>query len=161
MTTIRTSATDARASVGGAAHRVRGTADNGLRDFLCLAVDADKLRVGPCKALAAGDADGMRINAGAIHGRLCSDYTVRLLDSFRDLYDSMGLSVFERYGIDPRVIECDLLKGLYNRIAFDYLLTGDIVHAKQAHIPESRFVSTFCGCMLAICMPSLWCFICT
>lgn len=114
----------------------RSARDNGMHEFLCLDVDRNRLRVGPCDAFAVDGETVMRIDAGAIHGRLCSSYTSRLLEAFQDLYDRAELSIFERYGIDPRVVECDLLKGLYNRIAFDYLLTADIVHAIQAHMPE-------------------------
>ena len=133
--------TGAGAQAVGPAGMPRGARDNRVYESLRFDVYRGRLQVGPCNALAADGDAVMRVDAGAIHRRLCRAYTGRLLDGFRDLYDKTELSVFERYGIDSRVVECDLLKGLYNRIAFDYLLTDDIVHAIQTHTTEYRRVT--------------------
>ena len=109
--------------------------------LLKLSVQNDCLRVNAGDRFAVSGQEGDSIDVGEIYHRLCSNYTERLLEEFSGLFDRDELSIFSNYGIDARSVECDLLKGVYNRIAFDYLLTEEIMKEVRPLALKYRRVS--------------------
>lgn len=102
--------------------------DNHMEPYLLeLLVQKDCLQVTAGDGLAVSSQEGDCIDVGKIYHRLCSNYTERLLEGFSGLFNRDELSIFSNYGIDARSVECDLLKGVYNRVAFDFLLTEEVV----------------------------------
>ena len=95
--------------------------------LLKLSVKKGCLHVAAWNQQARDKEEGGSIDVGVIYRRLCSNYTERLLEEFSEIFDQDELSVFSGYGIDARSVECDLLKGVYNRVAFDYLLAEEVV----------------------------------
>jgi len=119
-----------------------GDNDNHMEPcFLRLSVRDGCLQVATGGRQAVSDHEGISIDVEKIYHRLCSNYTERLLEGFSELFDRNELLIFSNYGIDAKSVECDLLKGVYNRIAFDYLLTEEVVRQIRSLGLEYRRVA--------------------
>lgn len=113
--------------------------NRGLSDCLYLWLDINKLYVEPSAESSVNDAV-ICIDVGDIYSRLCSSYTSRLLNKFTKILGKKDLGAFRKYGIDEKSVECDLLKGIFNRIAFDYLLADEVAREIKSHNLDYRKV---------------------